>query len=193
LSAPWADNITTFADALKSSMPNPPNPMPSVMQVVNRCWCDLSSGNFFEPFSVSEWEHISIRRVVSELENNAKIAEEKQRALEVSDDTGATTSEANPSTTSEFASTNVTHVEEPKVTLVPSRPPASKGWLSTLFDCHSSLPTPSPLGIPSKDHITRTPPYIPPKEKLPLLRREYDLRQYGLDMIIDFGWSRESS
>ena len=39
---PWADNITTFADALGHLMPDlSPEDIPATIPVADRCWCDL--------------------------------------------------------------------------------------------------------------------------------------------------------
>ena len=68
LSVPWADNITTFAEALTSALPsNYTQPLPVVIRPVDRCWCDLSSGGLFKPFNVSHWEHQSVMKLKAEL------------------------------------------------------------------------------------------------------------------------------
>ncbi|KAH9927497.1 uncharacterized protein BXZ73DRAFT_102630 [Epithele typhae] len=65
---PWADNITTFADALRHVMPDlPEDKVPSTIAVADRCWCDLSGG-FFTPYNTSRWEEASMLRTKHSLE-----------------------------------------------------------------------------------------------------------------------------
>ncbi|KAL1749137.1 hypothetical protein HDZ31DRAFT_59724 [Schizophyllum fasciatum] len=63
LTVPWADNVTTFADALRATIAADHRrlrrPFPAYIRPLDRCWCDLSGG-LLEPFNVSRWERNSV-------------------------------------------------------------------------------------------------------------------------------------
>ena len=80
LNTPWSDNITTFADALLSRIPNIPTDMiPTAVPIVDRCWCDFSGG-LFEPFNTTRWEANSVEKLARELE--VRMSEEASRVHE---------------------------------------------------------------------------------------------------------------
>ena len=183
LSTPWSENVTTFAEALGASLSRAVTPLPPVMRVVDRCWCDLSTGSIFEPFNVSNWEYISVQQMKEDLELQNKHEED-------------------PQMTPELAS-NDTVIGNPLPDLVPliDTPTATKSWFSVIYPFHREPKPSSPVAEslplvdqPSPQTVRTSDP--PPQisiDRRPLLRREYDLRPYGLDMIIDFGWSRKVS
>lgn len=85
-------------------------------------------------------------------------------------------------------------------TLMPKTPTprgTPRGILDVLrsiyYETHPVSSTPSLATTPSvRDTAESNKPSAPSdsRERLPLLRKEYDLRSYGMDMIIDFGWFR---
>lgn len=92
LSIPWAENITTFAEALNATLKsNYTRPLPKVMRTVDRCWCDFSAGGLFEPFNVSHWERISIQRLKDDLERQQKHDESSSLATESAELASSTT------------------------------------------------------------------------------------------------------
>ncbi|TFK40909.1 hypothetical protein BDQ12DRAFT_413797 [Crucibulum laeve] len=181
LSAPWSENITTFAEALNASLPaNYSKPLPTVMRTVDRCWCDFAGG-FFEPFNVSHWERDSIQRMKEELEN--------ERNADVSRSSG----ESTPGAEGHNASTAM-----PQTMTLASKPtsiPSTNFWsfigAKSFGRSKDVISKPSPSHAASSD--TASPP-LPSSDKalatLPIMRKEYDLRPYGLGLIIDFGWTR---
>ncbi|KAJ2977199.1 hypothetical protein NUW54_g11449 [Trametes sanguinea] len=76
---PWSENITTFADAVLSRMPDlPPEKVPRMMPIDEHCWCDLSSG-VFSPVNLTKWEESSVNRVVEVLEKHQADLREMER------------------------------------------------------------------------------------------------------------------
>jgi hypothetical protein len=183
LSSPWSENITTFAEALNNSLsPSTPSvqpPIPSTIHPIDRCWCEFSLNNLFEPFNVTEWERSSVERLKGEVE----LQRELMRSLvEVDDAKQALDTDDKTALSSSNSRTNIL-----------------KSLLRVLYR-RASPPTPLPSPLPpptassQADHSPeQNPPTPAPSDKLPprpWLRREYDLREYGMDLIIDFGWSR---
>jgi len=193
LSKPWSENITTFTDALHASLPHTDRPLPSVMHVVDRCWCDFSAGGFFEPFNVSRWEEISVERFKADL----------VRRQEAEDTVGQDLAD-NATVSGLSAGHPDKPTEDPSkaAPIQPPSPPAVEGiwtrlqkfsrWkFESLSSDHTSLSNSKPSHDPPSKRlpdVQQTPTVT--QEKLPLIRREYDLNPYGLDMVIDFGWTR---
>ena len=192
LSVPWSENVTTFADALRASLSNPDTPLPSAMPVVDRCWCDFSMGSVFEPFNVSNWERLSVENMKDELDEHRD--DQPEESPDVSDSERSSPvsvdADVNPSLSISDA------------VMPPSVAPSGaslQSWLSisSLFTRESKLdvpaaaPPPSPTDpISTTDDINdSTIPSPTPSHDLPYLRRVYDLRPHGLDLVVDFGWS----
>ncbi|KAF8973814.1 hypothetical protein BDZ97DRAFT_395952 [Flammula alnicola] len=210
LTTPWSENITTFAEALNTTlMANYAKPLPTVMRAVDRCWCDFSGGGFFEPFNVSHWEYLSVQRLRQDLERQ-KILEdtEVQEEMEArsraepqsfliypdaDDESTSNTTFAVPTTSAVATSGFWSRLRQlgPKSSsstpIVPSQLPIK--YASPTVDPHRNL-----AATPS---TRETQPINPPIQVVPdsttsspLLRQEYDLRPYGLGMIIDLSWAR---
>lgn len=182
LSHPWSENITTFADALNSTlMSNYSQPLPKVIRAVDRCWCDFSSTGFFDPFNVSRWESLSVTKLKDELEQQQKKADEALL------------------TVSEYRVATETIPNMPRTS-----PPSSKpGPTESAFQAFWSLLKPrrpqQPEAIPAASSSSLSDEVLSPLPvhettvtfpDLPLIRKEYDLRHYGLAVIVDFSWNR---
>lgn len=178
LSTPWAENITTFAEALNSTLSvNYTGPIPTVIRAVDRCWCDLSSGTFFVPFNVSNWERASVLRLKQELER------QQQRNTiqsDVENTLNGTLSVSSPS-----AGNSSTTMLNSSSEYFPFRFPHIK--LSSLRNILSKRVHHDPA-------VPQTAPEDPKcEESAPLASsssRELDLRPYGIDLILDYDWSR---
>ena len=196
LSTPWAENITTFAEALNATiMPNYSKPLPKVMRTVDRCWCDFSAGGLFEPFNVSHWERVSVQRLKEDLERQQKLDEPSVLATESAELASSATVVVTP--------------DMPRTPAPASATPKRTKFIANSVDIWSRLrsfniktndlqhhipplsPEPSISQTPSSDRAE-----VPlslgvhSKEDLPFLRKEYDLRTYGLGIIVDVGWTR---
>ncbi|KAF4623290.1 hypothetical protein D9613_002029 [Agrocybe pediades] len=182
LAVPWSENITTFADALNATLgQNYSQPLPSVMRAVDRCWCDFSSGSLFEPFNVSRWEYLSVQQVVADL-----LGKEEQKNSAVNE-TESPSLQANVTDEAELPSAQATTTkrswwwigsassESPTETQLPE------------FQVALNIPqNDTSVGVPlNTTHIVAT----GETSAQPLLRKEYDLRQHDLGMIVDFRWS----
>ena len=176
LTTPWSENITTFADALQASLPsNYTRTLPSVMRAVDRCWCDFS-GNFFEPFNVSHWEYLSIQRVSQDLLRQEKLESNATDESMGQQETQLVLPRAarglgfslKPSHSHKFWSL-FSHPSGRRKSELSSNPQIRP---PTAVDVSTSMVTTS---LPSPSLAGRAP-------------REYDLRPYGLGMIVDLGW-----
>ncbi|KAF9020338.1 hypothetical protein BDZ89DRAFT_991983 [Hymenopellis radicata] len=153
LATPWSENVTTYGEALLWSLPpdiaNNTESLPTSIRAADRCWCDMSSGSFFEPFNVTRWEHNTVNRMREDLEKRW----------------------ASSNNNNNNSSTAVTPA---KVSV------ASSLW--SLF-ARSRRPTSSPSLAPSNDDETIV--MLPAAA----FRHKYDLSSYGVNMLLDFGWS----
>ncbi|GBE78479.1 hypothetical protein SCP_0113680 [Sparassis crispa] len=203
LAVPWSENITTFADALYSVMPDlTEQEQPVDIQLVDRCWCDLSSSGFFEPFNVTQWELTSVLRTKEELEQKRARAAE-QGVPEI----GGNATSSQGSSFSPSAKSDITSLTEEY----------TKAWTDvwgqmrlfsrkaiSRFNASATVPASIPSPPTTSDQLptahshpepnaTNTPPQssAPSEspEKLSISRREYDLRPYGFAIVLDFGWS----
>ncbi|KAF8845495.1 hypothetical protein BDN67DRAFT_977521 [Paxillus ammoniavirescens] len=194
LSAPWADNVTTFYDALNATIRPELNLLdftPPIMRVADRCWCDFASG-VFEPYDVQKWERDSVERAVVEIESEWK------KRSEAEGDAG-------------LNATTLQLVEEPKTTnpiggqqydTSQQAPSATRGALSifrSIFGRPLTRAETSPTS--SSSIIPSTPPEIPatPSTVEPPLPVEtslspgqVDMRPFGVDLILDYRWSRKA-
>lgn len=187
LSTPWADNITTFAEALNATItPNYFKPLPDVMRTVDRCWCDFSAGGFFEPFNVSHWEHVSVQRLKDDLEHQQKAEDAVSQTTEkVNIATETSLMPRTPAPAPSVAraqNANIIGIDYWALFFYPlySRP----NYRSERVAPTSESSTPRPPSSSS----SKSPPHS--NTNLPLIRKEYDLRPYGLGILIDFGWTR---
>ena len=182
LSSSWATNATvaTVLTAVLSSSVTAP--LPAVIRLADRCWCDVSSSRLFEPFDIARWERTSIEQLKEELERDAASAEQLSSAVGGSD----LSSEWGRNTT---ANGTGSVVESQPI----SEPPSHTSVLSTSPQPSSvNAPTEksSEHQIPTEQPLSNGPPVVSHVD-LPLFRRKYDLRPYGFSMILDFSWTRE--
>ncbi|KAJ7922986.1 hypothetical protein B0H13DRAFT_1981149 [Mycena leptocephala] len=184
LSTPWTDNITTFADALNATLPaSYDKPLPLVMNTLDRCWCDLWGGGFFDPYNVSQWERSSILKLADELESERRAelaAEQATSDLKDEEEPTPTEVETMPRTAAPDPSPSARRES-------PIRGVAANMWnlvhpyiLSARAFAESTTP------LFKMDNVTAAEPV----KSLPSLRWEYDLRTYGLGVVVDFGWTR---
>ena len=191
LSFPWADNITTFSEALNATIPPHLNSLestPPIVRVADRCWCDFASG-LFEPYDVQRWERDSIQRAVAQIERQWK------QSLEPESDTS----------TNATATADPSHLElEPQPTSATSnvsriRNVTLSSIFRSLFGGRSNKYKSSPMSTPPTD--TTTPPQTPTKPSViepsipaepSLAPGQLDMRPFGFELIFDFRWSRRS-
>lgn len=169
------------------------------MRTVDRCWCDFSVGGFFEPFNVTHWEYVSIQRLKDDLER-------QQKAEEAASKTEAEQKKANlpsPSTSSlRYTGLIMPRISPPSDTSSPG-PNTISLSVKSLFRLfrdsmkRASLPAPIPSGDTYQAHVSpssipdsKTQPRPPDDHgQYPLIRKEYDLRPYGVGILVDFGWT----
>jgi len=188
LTTPWSQNITTFADALKTSLPANSTPaFPSVMRAVDRCWCDFT-GSFFESFNVSHWEYLSVLKVSQDLERKRRNAVTPDAVSTNKQESSAAVHSTNTDTQESFLSDILWHIlffpfslqTSNKIdSLLPKV--SSPDRASTIASIGvgtppESLPTTNPGTVPFTTSNVISP------------GREYDLRPYGVGLVVDLGW-----
>ena len=172
LTTPWSDNITTFAEALNASIVDSSRPFPTVMRAVDRCWCDFSAGGLFEPFNVSHWEYLSVQRLHHEMERPKLLDDSLPQ-----------------DNTNMFKDSNTTIVGASNTTSS-----TSKFWtrIRPLYSKAFRSVEPAPTTEKQANHDIQGNSDVTKPDTLlnSLIRKEYDMRSYGLGIIIDFRWSR---
>jgi hypothetical protein len=176
VSSSWATNIS-FATALTAALSSSITaPLPAVIRLTDRCWCDVSSSRLFEPFDIAYWERTSVEQLKEEVERDAARAEQLSSGSATAEPGLLNELDNGPPTDNSTMPTVESHL--PSST--PPTPPASK----------DPVEQSSTRQVPAESPLSNGPPVVP-SVGLPLLRRKYDLRPYGFSMILDFGWSRE--
>ncbi|KAI6010175.1 hypothetical protein EDC04DRAFT_2770200 [Pisolithus marmoratus] len=186
LSAPWADNITTFHEALNASVSQNLDMYevaPPIIRISDRCWCDFAFG-VFEPYDVQKWERDSVERAVAQIENQLKSLQNETE---------------NASTLNSGAAGSMPHLQaspEQHHTV-----PRSLSVLRSLFGRpRSNAVTPVSASDPTQTLETtpeapvgRPPPIQasqPSFRDKPRFPGQLDLRPHGFDVVLDFRWSR---
>jgi len=181
LTVPWSDNITTFSEALNSTlMPNYSYALPTVIRAVDRCWCDFSMGSLWEPFNVSQWEYLTVQRVRRDLERQQKDADAVL-----------------PANISQIPMSANDTVVVPNQTLLSNSTVSTSTFWSWLMNFprgsqHASTAETreTDLSFLVEAQNTTSAPQSMRSSNLPFIRQEYDLRPYGIGLIVDLGWSR---
>ncbi|KAG7450713.1 uncharacterized protein BT62DRAFT_1072747 [Guyanagaster necrorhizus] len=162
LTSPWAENITTYSHALSASLSSLPRRtlMPTTIRAVDRCWCDLSSGAFFEPFNMSRWEHNTVNRLKDDLEHQWK-AESANATIDIAQ------------MNEDFSPSDM------------SRNIVESIWsMITRSSSHSRASAPVITDTLTGDYVASD-----AEARYSLFHRQHDLRPYGVDMRIDLSWS----
>ena len=152
------------------------------MRAVDRCWCDFSMGGLWEPFNVSQWEYLTVQRVRRDLERQQKdadailVANVSQIPMSTNDTMGAPNQTLlSPSNSTVSTSTFWSwFINFPRGPQHASTVETRETNPSLLVEVQSTTSTPQ----------TMTP------SNLPFIRQEYDLRPYGVGLIVDMSWSR---
>ena len=165
-------------------MPNYTYALPTVMRAVDRCWCDFSMGSFWEPFNVSHWEYLTVQRVRRDLECQQKDA----NAVLTANITQI------PMSTNDNMSLPIQTLVSPSNSTVSTYTFWSRLMNFPRGSQHASTEEtretePSSLPVETQNSTTGAPQTMRPSN-LPFIRQEYDLRPYGVGLIVDLGWSR---
>lgn len=205
---PWAENVTTFADALHFMMPNlPEERVPTAMPVADRCWCDLSNG-FFTSFNTTKWEELSVVRLKDSLEKQIAVEDEESEKRGCEKGSGET---ANSIACAEILERHQANATTP-ATPFPESYLDRRPYIRDMFRAFKFASTPSIPNVSSTEDDTNTPStsasdtadsstrdvkktVVPCRNTTPQpwLRREYDLRRFGFAMVLDFGWPASHS
>lgn len=203
LTKPIGD-ATTFGEAITAnlSMYDEESRLkyaPAMIQLLDRCWCDFgiglwslgnegveARGNLFSPRDVTQWENASIKTA-----REAYVRKLKGSVVEKDGGSSKSTEEEVPE--EEDGSVKGDELG----TVNNTRSSSDSPFLWRLWD-DIFKSTPSSLNhssqeqaqIESQDNDTIEVLDTPSNQSW--FRREYDLRKHGLDIVIDFSWSRRS-
>ena len=176
LSTPYSATIKTFADALNASAPFALWQRPAIIKLMDRCWCDFSSGNLFEPFNLTRWEVLSVERLKDDLEGKVPIggigSQSQMGTTTTTNDTAALVAPTSGPT--------APHVEK-------------RSTISTLRSTFWKARSPT-VSNDLEQHQDTTASPTPPavEEERHIASGEFDLQPYGFDLILDFRWTRQS-
>ncbi|KAH7883974.1 hypothetical protein F5I97DRAFT_1930186 [Phlebopus sp. FC_14] len=206
LSVPWADDITTFYEALNATI-SPGLDLhefrPPIIRVADRCWCDFASG-VFEPYDVQRWERDSVERAVAEMERQWKARFERDAEVDVGAKTNGTVVEVDlgtptPSTLDEQQDRGP--VAQPDSGVGKETLSILRSLFSKRYPKDEPLPTSSSSVFGPSDacpsspapHVETEPSHVP---TLPVQSSlspwQVDMRSLGFDVILDFRWSRRA-
>ena len=164
-------------------MPNYSYALPTVMRAVDRCWCDFSMGSLWEPFNVSQWEYLTIQRVRRDLERQQKDADAILAAniTQIPMSTNDSMSVPNQTLLSPSNSTVSASTFWSRLMNFPRR--SQDASTAETRETDPSL-------LVESQNTTSAPQTTMKPSNLPFIRQEYDLRPYGIGLIVDLGWSR---
>lgn len=186
LGKPWSDNITTFGEALLSRVPDlPADLIPAAIPVVDRCWCELSMG-FFEPFNSTRWEWSSVEKLKTELEQRwaDRGTNSSLSATETAEWEDGLVVKSNAasgfSVLSSAASTFSAVQRKLGLSNVPNL--AANSTATSTIDVPPNTPPPMTYSLRAAEDDVNA--------DLGSFFKQYDLRPYGFDMIVDLSWPR---
>ncbi|KAL4068420.1 hypothetical protein V8B97DRAFT_1975619 [Scleroderma yunnanense] len=189
LSVPWAENITTFYEALDASVPlnlDLHEFTPPIIRVADRCWCDFASG-VFEPYDVQKWERDSVERTVADMEK-----QHKERTASDSDEMTHTETkpdgETLPESHSQVSQNGFTAKES--FSILRSLFSRRSSSVVSLTETSDTL-EPSETHSSSQPSVSSSPQAVLPEDVL-ILPGQLDMRPYGFGVILDFRWSRRA-
>ncbi|TFY70061.1 hypothetical protein EVJ58_g29 [Rhodofomes roseus] len=218
LAVPWSSNTTTYAEVLATLIPDLPEDLKPVdVPMLDRCWCDFSNNGFFDYFNVTDWERQSILRLKDRLEAQIrareaeKPAEPEPEPVEEPTEADESPSEETPSNSTETTDDNSRSKLSGLWNKVPSWPFSRKPSPTS-----TSEPTPGETifirATPTQrwpwsrvddytprvrriipDIPKRMPPFNPEPMQPRRRRKEFDLRPYGLSLILDFSWEKSDT
>ncbi|EKM48970.1 uncharacterized protein PHACADRAFT_214562 [Phanerochaete carnosa HHB-10118-sp] len=186
LSKPWSDSITTFGEALLSRVPDlPADLIPAAMPIADRCWCELSMG-FFEPFNSTRWEWSSVEKLKTELEQRwtDRGMNNSQSATETLDleDNSAVKSNATSGFSVLSSTAGTFSAVQRKLGLSNGLDIAANSTATSTVDVPPDTPPPMTYSLRAAENEANAEPGS--------FFKQYDLRPYGFDMIVDFSWPR---
>ena len=158
----------------------------TVMNLMDRCWCDFSSGSFFDPFNVTRWELASVKRFTKELVLERERAKEKEREREAKGN-GVELEPESDSASSGFAAPTPPPAPRPSAT-ASSEKDNKKSPFEVLRSAFWRAP--SIVSISNPPSLSDAPLQ---EERRPVAPGEFDLEPYGFDLVLDFRWTRQPS
>jgi len=188
--------------------------LPNLTPLRDRCWCDVTDGNVFEPFNVSKWEEKSLRRMLKAAQPTPTPTPEKLHAEPTNTSLSDQPSNHGRDEIDSCASAPSDLSQDSAHFWLQS--PITRYLLGQWNDFRRAVqkvncekeksvrknafvepPTPEPIRTTTvsppdqpRSGMPHSPVKTTPPSPLPLLRRKYDLSEYGIDIILDLGFGR---
>ncbi|KAF8342325.1 uncharacterized protein EI90DRAFT_3116276 [Cantharellus anzutake] len=152
------------------------------VRLIDHCWCEFTTTNFFHPFDVDRWQLLSIDH------------ERKLRQKEARDEASPPTSQDNVPVGPTTPPTT-----QPSLTSPETERSLAHSSTSLIFKVGKMLASWSERRSVSQENVadsveptnhSKVEEPTPFPTSAPLLRRQYDLRPHGLGVVVDFGWGR---
>lgn len=204
---PNASNYETLLDALNATtysngsgqFGTDTTALPKLTLINDRCWCDLSTTGLFEPFNTTQWRLNSFARTIGIPDAPRKHSQDVHRTEPTGTNLQPPNGTALDSNKSSIAGTLLNNIRT-----LPPREMFVK-WLLhplTAFGSSSLSPdisiTVDPAQV-SEEHDKMTETKMLSKTSgstsgtVPrLMWSTYDLRPYGINLVVDFHWPRNS-
>ncbi|KAG8800593.1 hypothetical protein FRC17_006838, partial [Serendipita sp. 399] len=162
------------------------------IELLSRCWCDFQRTPFFGYHNTTQWEIDSLRVAVDSMNITLPPVQEVEpkNATEASQDIGHPQSNSGSFLQRWFSGSDKS-----------SSTRTGRKWIDTIWreQEHDSLQDQSTMPPLAEEPLSEddgsklepggesNPPKAAP-ESSKWLRRKYDLRPHGIDLIVDFGW-----
>ncbi|KAF8508236.1 hypothetical protein BU17DRAFT_56837 [Hysterangium stoloniferum] len=177
-------------------------PAPKLTTLLDRCWCELSGGHIFDPYNATLWQLTSLSRAMgaSKLQRVIVVQKQLETSLVLANSThpvstppliwvlratGQSEDEHPSDRSSDFATRRWLHPSQFVPTL--------KSFLNFTLHMHifrSSTPQSQPRDLP----LAVPPPRVSRNQTAwssLFADTTYDLRQHGINLVIDFCWKRK--
>ncbi|GJJ09384.1 hypothetical protein Clacol_003606 [Clathrus columnatus] len=187
-------NATT--DDNSSQQPSfPDTVIPKLTLLNDRCWCELSGARLFEPFNTTLWQLNSFARTVGVSHKQTTKPAESEDVNDPESHEIITVIEND-----KISNTNrnwIAHFVAPNVETFFSTGLLLERWRQhgfNIFRTHSVITNISNLTDSNPKQLTRDLqlPAVDLGLSRPVIRPVYDLRSYGIDLVLDFQWPRSN-
>lgn len=160
------------------------------VEMLSRCWCDFQRTPIFASYNVTEWEIDSIREAIESYQIQNPTKDESPESPVV--DASVVENEGRETSWPLFTGLAVNKWMSwgtRQKSSEPSSPPSTQGK-SQPNPTDSSRGSKTPTPNEAQEQVQQIAQHTVTTRQ-PWLRRKYDLRTIGIDLIIDFGWRRE--
>lgn len=183
-------------------------PVPRLTTLSDRCWCDLSGGHIFDPYNMTLWQLTSLSRTLGATKSRRILIVQNPQLppkpieppAEPSENKRMTKIWVLRMTGKDGSRLDEGEGEEEEWSSRAPSPTSTLriwGWPLSFFPTFqpfSFFLSNQPLADSPEDLSTVTQVMAAgtamEKDQFPLIRRTYDLRRHGINLVVDLGWGR---